>query len=504
MVHFQLTSKKLLETKAECLVFFVEKDFTFSSALKQVAKDLFPKLQAYMKANKFTGDEKSSLLIPISGTKDLTRLLFIGLGKPTKGKTFDVEVLRRAVGQLIRLAETHIFQTIAMQLPEAALFGVTADYLAKQVATIFYMACYQFDEFITDESRKFNHNFKVSLVVQKEDTSAVKKGLKEGEIVGKAVNKARYWVDLPPADLTPVQLAINAENIAKKHDFKITVFGRKKVVDLGMGGLAAVSSGSSQDCRFVVLEYKTKKKNAPTLAFVGKGITFDSGGLSLKPAAYMETMKEDMSGAAAVIAAMDALGDLKPDVNIVCLTPLSENLPSDNATKPGDIVKFYNGTTAEIKNTDAEGRLVLCDALAYAVKHYKPDAMIDLATLTGACQYAFGPFYCALLSKHEDFTKKVQEASYLSGERVWPLPFNDDYKPAIKSLVADMKNVGDRNYYADTVIAAFFLKSCVGQTPWVHLDIASTAFDVPAISYYRKGATGFGVRLLVELAMNWK
>jgi len=215
-------------------------------------------------------------------------------------------------------------------------------------------------------------------------------------------------------------------------------------------------------------------------------------------------MKEDMSGAAAVIAAMDALGYLKPDVNIICVAPLAENLPSGKATMPGDIITFYNGKTAEVKNTDAEGRLVLADALAYVEKQYKPDAIVDLATLTGACQYALGPFFCGMMSKSGELIGKIEKASVLSGDRVWNLPFHDDYKPAIKSTVADIANTGSKKYMAGTVTAGFFLSNFVEHTPWLHLDIAGTAFNVPDIPYFRDGATGFGVRLLIEFACAYK
>jgi leucyl aminopeptidase len=198
---------------------------------------------------------------------------------------------------------------------------------------------------------------------------------------------------------------------------------------------------------------------------------------------------------------MQAIAELKPAINVIALTPLAENLPSDKAVKPGDIVRFYNGKTAEIKNTDAEGRLILADALSYAIKHYDLDALVDLATLTGACVYALGHFYSALLSQHDVFAAQVKQAAELAGDRVWALPFDNDFKAAIKSDVADMSNVGNRRYAAGTITAAFFLKNFVADVPWAHLDIAGTAFDVPDISYYSSGATGAGTRLLIELAM---
>jgi len=503
MITFTITSKKIGELQADCSVFFLEQDFAFSKDLIDVQKKYFPNLKHFFKLKEFKGTQKSSLLMHACHEKEISHLLFLGLGKPSKGKKIDVENFRRALGVLIRIAEKNKFKNITIKLPAASLFGVPQQYLGKQVATILNMASYHFDTFITQESCKFPHDFDITLCVAQKDKKAITQGLKEGECVAEAVNKARYWIDLPPADLTPMQLADTAKKIAKKRDIKITVFNEKKAEQLGMGGLVAVSKGSERDCALVIMEYKAKRKTAPTLAFVGKGVTFDSGGLSLKPSSAMETMKEDMSGAAAVIAAMDALAHLKPNVNIICVAPLAENLPSGNATMPGDIITFYNGKTAEVKNTDAEGRLILADALSYVEKHYKPDAIVDLATLTGACLYALGPFFCGMMGKHEGLLKKVQKASDVSGDRVWNLPFHDDYKPAIKSTVADISNIGSKKYLAGTVTAGFFLKNFVKDTPWVHLDIAGTAFNVPDISYFRDGATGFGVRLLVELALNW-
>jgi len=504
MINCKITSKKIFDLKADCFVFFLEQDFTFSKELKFIEDNLFSGLRSYIKINKFNGGAKSSLLIPISTDSDITNILLVGLGKHDKKKKSAIENLRRAVGTVIRTAEKRSCRSIAIQMPPFTFFGVKGDYLAKQISSILHIACYHFDSFITDKERKLKHEFDVMLVVKEKDKTSVARGIKQGEVIGNAVNKSRCWVDLPPSKLTPVALADEAKQIAKKQNLKITVFDEKKVNELSMGGLSAVSRGSERDCRFVAVEYRSNKKGAPTIALVGKGVTFDAGGLSLKPAAYMENMKEDMSGAAVVFAAIDALATLKPDVNILAVAALAENLPSGKALMPGDIVTFYNGKTAEVKNTDAEGRLILADALSYVVKHYKPDAIIDLATLTGACQYALGPFFCGMMSKHDDLAQKVQKAAELSGDRVWALPFDDDYKPAIKSSVADICNIGSKQYMAGAITAGFFLQNFVGDVPWVHLDIAGTSFDVPDISYLRQGATGFGVRLLVELILNWK
>ena len=270
-----------------------------------------------------------------------------------------------------------------------------------------------------------------------------------------------------------------------------------------MGGLLAVSSGSEQEPRFIVVEYVPEKQSTETVGLVGKGVTFDSGGISIKPAQGMDEMKDDMAGAAAVISSMELIAHLKPRVNVIGIAPITENLPSGTALRPGDIITFYNGKTAEVKNTDAEGRLILADALAYAVKHYKLDALINFATLTGSCSAALGPFFCGLMSKHDHLAEQIAHASLESGDRAWRLPFHDDYKVAIRSAVADLCNIGNESYRAGSITAGFFLQNFVGDVPWAHLDIAGTSFNVPDISYYRPGATGFGVRLLANLLLAW-
>ena len=230
---------------------------------------------------------------------------------------------------------------------------------------------------------------------------------------------------------------------------------------------------------------------------------FDSGGLNIKPTGSMETMKEDMSGAAAVINAISALAQMEVEVNVIALAALAENMVSGLANHPGDILRMYNGKTVHVGNTDAEGRLVLADALAYAEKHFKPDAIIDVATLTGACVYAVGPFFNGLFTEDETMAKRVERAAQSSGDQVWRLPLTDDYKVMVKSDVADICNSGSRKYKAGATNGAVFLQHFVGEVPWVHLDIAATAFDVPDLPYVRSGATGAGTRLLIDFVRQW-
>lgn len=503
MITYSVTDKPCSEIKSSCYAFVFEEGQAYSKEFKDFAQNFQPNLIQALKESDFTGKALQTRVLPGFVDSQWVYPIFVGLGKEGR-KSLDIETYRRALGIIYKRVIAQKKESFVFCLPSPELFDVTADYLAKQTAIIFNMASYHFDDYITDKERKDTKVYDITISVDTKQKKAVQEGIKEGDYIALAVNKTRHWVDLPPMVLTPLYLADKAKEISKKHDLDLTVFSEKQINEMGMGGLAGVSRGSELDCKLVILEYKTKKKNAPTIAFVGKGITFDSGGLSLKPASAMETMKEDMSGAAAVIATMEALAELKPEVNVIGLAPIAENLPSGTATKPGDILRFYNGKTAEVKNTDAEGRLILADALSYAVKHYDLDAIIDIATLTGACAHALGPFFTGLMSQDEDLIEKIIKAAQRSGERVWRLPMDNDFKPAIRSEVADICNIGSPKYRAGAITAAFFLQHFVNNVPWAHLDIAGTAFDVPDISYYRSGATGAGVRLLIELALNWK
>lgn len=494
-------SDKALHTLAtDCYVLMLQEGFSWSKELKEFSEKIYPDLQQYLKNSNFTGKKGEIRMIPVV-SKGLSYICLVGIG--AKSKKMDVEILRRAIAQSLRRASQDKQSNLAICARDFSLFG-SIEYVLEQATVAAYMANYQYTDYFSDKSRIVTPITEITFAVDKADLKKAQAGVDLGKVVGTAVNKARHWIDTPPNDMNPAYLASQAEKIAKAEKLDVTIFSEQELVKMGMGGITGVSRGSELDCKLVILEYKTKKKRAPTVAFVGKGITFDSGGLSLKPAVNMETMKEDMSGAAAVIVAMEAIAQIKPDINIIGIAPISENLPSGSATKPGDIVRFYNGKTAEVKNTDAEGRLVLADALSYAVKHYKPDAIIDVATLTGSCAYALGPFFTGLMSQHDTLAEQVKESAQRTGDYVWRLPMHDDFKAAIVSPVADLCNAGNPKYRAGAITAAHFLQNFVADIPWVHLDIAGTSFDVPDIPYYRPGATGAGVRLLIDLAQHWK
>lgn len=506
MLVFSSKMGKVYEQTSFAQVYFIVQDTQKSDQnIQHVAKQFNIDLVPILETQNFTGKDDDIFCLPVNKNGSVRLLIFVGIGKKNSSvRSF--ELYRRALASAIKKAQTGRATTIAVQLPDRDHFGVSVDSLVYHSAIIAKMSTYCFDEFLSQETRDASVDVVEIVFCSSYDETVTKNALDRGDIVATSVNKARHWIDLPPSALTPPHLADCAQEIVNKYDnLSITVFGEDEINKMGMGGLAAVSKGSDVDCRLVLMKYDCGNPQAETLAFIGKGITFDSGGLSLKSPRYMETMKEDMSGAAAVISTMQAIAQLKPNVNIIGVTPLSENLPSGKATKPGDIIRFYNGKTAEVKNTDAEGRLVLADALSYVAEQYNPAMIIDLATLTGACAYALGPFFSGMFSEHDELAEKIKTSGNRSGDYVWRLPMSDDYKKAIKSPVADICNIGNEKIQAGATTAAHFLQNFVGDTPWVHLDIAGTAFfDVPNISYYRTGATGVGVRLLVDLAMNWK
>lgn len=504
MITFHVSSKPFTEQNFQAYVMLCEQGFEFDNHPIAELTGFYKPLKELLANRGFKGALNSSAVIAAQNDSTPVYLIIVGMGSAKVSSQDRVEHARRAVGNAMRAIEHIKVSSVGIVVPDTAWFASDAFTVSKELAAVCDIATYHFDDYITDEARKFTRDYDITFVCRDDQKEQVKVGVEFGKRIGHAVNQSRYWCDLPPVVLTPTELANQAKRISEVHNLKCTVFTEEQIIKMGMGGIEAVAKGSEQEARFVIMEYKADVPNAQTLALVGKGITFDSGGLSIKPATGMETMKDDMAGGACVISTMEAIAHLKPHINVIGLVPITENLINGHATKPGDIIKFYNGKTAEIKNTDAEGRLILADALAYAAKHYKPDYMITIATLTGSCAYALGPFFAGLMSQDDELANKLLDAGKTSGDRLWPLPFHNDYKPAIQSTVADLCNIGSDKYRAGAITAGFFLKNFVDDIPYVHLDIAGTAFNVPDVSYYRPGATGFGVRLFVELFDKWK
>ena len=325
--------------------------------------------------------------------------------------------------------------------------------------------------------------------------------VERGRIVGECQNFARDLVNEPGNLLPPREIARRAKEMADQLDLEIDILDRDRMVQLGMGSLLGVAQGSAEPPFLIVIKYRPAKASSTDhLALVGKGVSFDTGGISIKPADGMEKMKCDMAGGAAVLGAMRALAQLKPSIAVTAFIPTVENMPGGRAQRPGDIVRSLSGKTVEVLNTDAEGRLILIDAMTYA-KRQGCTHIVDAATLTGAIGVALGNLHAGAFTNNEEFLAKVMAASKEAGENLWHMPADDEYREQLKSAYADLANIGGRAGGACT--AAVFLKEWAEETPWVHLDIALTAYLDEAKPFHAKGATGFGVRTFVNLAMNW-
>lgn len=446
----------------------------------------------------FTGRKEEALVLyPPAGRIGAERILLVGVGKP---KDYTLDQLRRAVGTAVRKAEKLSVPSIALMMDviDQSSEHMGDAFAARGAIEAAVLASWDFREY---KSRREGDPQPVRLQeVTLVATSEAEKREYEGAsayalIAARAENFARELQTRPGNEVTPSYLADRAQEIGREHDIKVTVLGRTEMEAEGMRALLAVAQGSVQEPRFIIMEYQHGTEGAAPLVLVGKGITFDTGGISIKPAGNMEDMKYDMSGAAAVIAAMRAIAELKLRVNVIGIVPSTENMPSGSAYKPGDVIRAHSGKTIEIINTDAEGRLILADALSYA-QRYKPAAIVNAATLTGAVVIALGAQAIGLMGNDGDLQNELRAAGQRVGERCWPLPLWDEYRPLIDSSIADMKNSGGRS--AGTITAGWFLKEFAGETPWAHLDIAGTAYREDALPYLRKGATGIPTRLFIE------
>ena len=335
---------------------------------------------------------------------------------------------------------------------------------------------------------------KVTLLCGKADAKPVQQGLARGQAIAAGVNLAREWANRPANHCTPTDLADVAKKLGKEYDLKVEVLDRKACEKLGMGSFLAVAQASAEPLRFIVARYDGAAKSQAPVVLVGKGITFDTGGISLKPGAEMDEMKYDMGGAASVLGALRAVAELKPKLNLVCIVPACENMPSGNAVKPGDVVKSMSGQTIEILNTDAEGRLILCDALTYA-ERFKPAVVVDVATLTGACVIALGHHNSGLFTADDKIAEQMRAASARGLDPCWRMPLDEEYDAGLKSNFADMANIGGRP--GGAITAAMFLKRFTAKYPWAHLDVAGTAWKSGAA----KGSTGRPVPLLTHFVL---
>jgi len=440
----------------------------------------------------YKGKKDETLLV--YGSSKAERVLLVGVGKSnevTRG------AVRRGAAIAAKRARGLGTKTLSIAVAKEARASLGAAELAQVLIEGTAQGGWQFTELKKQPDDPKPEVDAVEIFVNAEDKDEAEAGRRIGDAIAAGYLFTRNLQMQPGNVCTPTYLAEQARKLAEKHKFGVTILDLAQIKKEGMGALLAVAQGSAQEPRFIVLEYQGG--SGPPVALVGKGVTFDAGGISIKPALNMEDMKFDKSGATAVLGTFEVLGRLKPKINVVGIIPATENLPSGTAVKPGDVVKSHLGKTIEIINTDAEGRLILCDALSYA-RRFKPVAAIDVATLTGAVVIALGHHAIGMLGNDEALLAEVRDAGERAGERCWPLPLWDDYRELLKSDVADIKNSGGRA--AGTIAGAWFLREFVdGSFPWVHLDIAGTAYLEGEGVSHAKGPTAIGVRLFTEFLL---
>ncbi|HEY7355906.1 MAG TPA: leucyl aminopeptidase [Ktedonobacterales bacterium] len=454
-------------------------------------------LAAMRRAGELAGSANETTVVHTLGKLSTPRLVLVGLG-PRKECSF--ESVRRAAAAGCRAARKAGARHVALALwwPDLAHLGIGATHAADAQTEGALYGLYEFKKYKSNHDNGDNHKRVEQITLLGEDAQALGQGSERGRVIAEAVSFCRDLGNEPPNVLTPTEFANRSRAMAETVGLECEILEREQMQELGMGCLLGVASGSAQPPKLIILRYKGDPGGAPGLALVGKGITFDTGGISIKPAAGMEAMKMDMCGAAAVIAAMQAIAQLKPKINVTALAPATENMPGGNAYRPGDILRAMNGKTVEIVNTDAEGRLVLADALSYARAHHLAP-IVDAATLTGAMVVALGSVRAGIFGNDEALAHQIQEIGEEIGERFWTMPMDEDYDELIKSDVADVRQSVIRRE-AGSIGAARILGRFAEGAPWAHLDIAGVNDFGSAKPYADRGASGIPVRTFVALA----
>jgi leucyl aminopeptidase len=482
------TSQRADRVRADLLVVPASADGPLGDAAATLADRLGDDVAALSVAAGFEGKPGQTVLVPTGGRLLAKAVLLIGVGDPAKMTT---DGLRRAGATLARSATK--VSTVATTLLDVTPDEIAPSAAAQALAEGVLLGAYQFLEYKSQATPSALRRVNVL-----DRRAEVGRGLERGTVVANAVIWARDIVNEPSGSKSPAEFAAAARRLLARSGVSVQVLTEAQIRAERLGGVLGVGQGSARPPRFLKLTYTPAGRALGHLALVGKGVVFDSGGLSLKPANGMETMKTDMSGAAAVVAAMSVLRRLGVQARVTGYVPLVENMPSGTAIRPGDVLRIRNGKTVEVLNTDAEGRLILADALSLAVED-RVDAIVDVATLTGACMVALGEKIAGLMSNHEGFSEQVRSAADRAGEAVWPLPLPTEYRKLLDSEVADLRNISTGNY-GGALTAGIFLQQFVGDRPWVHLDIAGPARASADDAYLVKGGTGFAVRTLVELA----
>ena len=495
-MEYTATSGNPEKQHTDCLVLGVFESGELSAPAGQLDAASEGLVSRLLKRGDLSGKVGKTLLLPETTGLACERLLLVGCGAADK---LDAKAYTRVVNAVIATLKDTAAKDAVLYLPDLPVKDRDVQWLARRAVQLSEAALYRFDE-LKSKAEEVPAPALARIILGvggRKEQNAAEAGIREGRAIAAGMGFAKDLGNRPGNICTPSHLAEQARKLGKEYDkhLKVKVLDEKEMQKLGMGALLAVSRGSEEPPRFIIMEYKNAPKKQKPVVLVGKGVTFDSGGISIKPAGAMDEMKYDMGGAAGVLGTFRALVELELPLNVVGLIPTVENLPDGRATKPGDIVTSLSGQTVEILNTDAEGRLILCDALTYS-ERYEPAAVVDLATLTGACMVALGKIVHGLFSPDPHLAQELLAAGTVAADRAWELPVWEDYQEALDSNFADMANVGDR--YGGAITAACFLARFARKLSWAHLDIAGTAWT----SGKQKGATGRPVPLLTQFLLN--
>jgi leucyl aminopeptidase len=485
---------------AEVLVLtHYEGDSSLQEEAAVVDKALSGALRDLLKSGEFQGKSQQTVLFHTQGRIQAKRVLLVGLGKRQAAR---LDTVRQAMGIAAKRVRQAGARSFAAPLHGLTLSGTSRVDLVQAMVEGAILGCYQFDLYRSEKNSEPKDLARMTVVeARAQHLSESREGIRRGLASAEAAVFVRDLCNHPSNVMTPARIAAEAKAIGKERGVRVKILEQGEAEKLGMGAFLGVARGSHEPPKFIILEYRgtggarRSGRNLKPIVLVGKTITFDTGGISLKPAENMEQMKADMTGGAEVLATVRAASRLRLPLHIIGILPATENMPGGRAIKPGDILTTLSGKTVEVQNTDAEGRLILADGLAYATR-LKPAAIIDVATLTGACMVALGQFAVGMFSNNDALKKRIQLAGDKAGERVWEMPLWDDYFEQLRSDVADMRNIGGRG--GGMITAAIFLSKFVGDWPWVHLDIASTDWSERERAYIPKGPTGIGTRLLIQ------
>lgn len=499
MIKTSVKADDVLKHKSDCLILF-SPEAKPAGLLKQIDGLLNGALTAAFKSKRFEGKLNQTFQQSVLGLMGADSIIVVGLGK---SKDIKEEQIRQASGTGAKAAEKSRHNKITFFLDEKdagkSKKSQTGSLVAAALVEGAQLGLYHFDQYKSrDKDDPPSRIEEITVLASsKSKLKDYQKGVEQADKLCDAVLATRDLMHHPGNTATPTFLAKAAQTMARKHKITCKILEKKDMEKLGMGSLLGVARGSHEPPKFIVMEYKGGKAKDKPVVIVGKGVTFDTGGISLKPGGGMDEMKFDMSGGAVAIGTLQAAASLKLKVNVVGLVPLAENMPGGSAIKPGDILTASNGKTIEVLNTDAEGRLILADALVYA-QRYKPRALIDLATLTGAVIMALGHQAAAAVGTDSKLIQKLIDSGDATGERLWELPLYEEFEKATKSDIADLKNIASKGVGAGTITGAAFLKPFAGDFPWVHLDIAGTAWTSNEKPYVPKGGSAYGVRLLID------